>query len=118
MQLTDALREPLVLDLTLRAATVATVVVGGRRHAQDPADGLDAEAAAVLVDERGHFGRSASSSFAKYTLADFRISFACAARSSRAAACGSPRARPSWADPAANRCRPPPAGPAFVTPQS
>jgi hypothetical protein len=51
------------------------VVVGGRRHAQNPADRLDAEAIAMLVDERVHFGRSASSSFAKYTLADLRISF-------------------------------------------
>ena len=36
-----------------RALPAGAVVVRGRRHAQDPADGLDAEAAAVLVDERG-----------------------------------------------------------------
>jgi hypothetical protein len=41
-----------------------------------PADRLDSEALAVLIDERAHFGRSGSSSLAKNTLADLRISFA------------------------------------------
>jgi hypothetical protein len=47
-----------------------------RRHAQGPADRLDPEALAMLVDVTAHFGRSGSSSLAKNTLADFRISFA------------------------------------------
>ena len=76
MDLADALEQPLVLDLAGRTRAGRALVVRGRRHAQDPADGLDAEAAAVLVDVAAHLGRSASSSFAKYTLADFRISFA------------------------------------------
>jgi hypothetical protein len=76
VQLPDAPEQPLVFDRADRALTRGALVVRGRRHALDAADGLDAEAAAVLVDERGHLGRSASSSFAKYTLADLRISFA------------------------------------------
>jgi hypothetical protein len=55
---------------------VAVGEVGGRRHVQGPADRLDAEAAAMLIDERGHLVRSSSSSFAKNTDADLRISFA------------------------------------------
>ena len=55
---------------------LAPLVVGGRRHAQGPADRLDPEAAAMLVDVAAHFGRSGSSSLAKNTDADFRISFA------------------------------------------
>jgi hypothetical protein len=76
VQLADAPEQPLVLDPASRSLTAGALVVRGRRHAQDPADGLDAEAAAVLVDVAAHFVRSASSSFAKYTLADFKISFA------------------------------------------
>ena len=76
VDLADPREQPLVLDGASRALTAGALVVRGRRHAQDPADRLDAEAAAVLVDVAAHFGRSASSSFAKYTLADFRISFA------------------------------------------
>ena len=52
------------------------LVVGGRRHAQDPAYGLVPEATAMLLDVAAHFVRCWSSSFAKNTLADFRISFA------------------------------------------
>ena len=76
VQLADPRQQPLVLDRSGRALAGGALVVGGRRHAQDPADGLDTEAAAVLVDVAAHFGRSASSSFAKNTEADFRISFA------------------------------------------
>jgi hypothetical protein len=60
--LADAVQEALVVDHALRARTRGTVVVRGRRHVQDPADRLDAEAAAMLVDERGHLVRSSSSS--------------------------------------------------------
>jgi hypothetical protein len=52
------------------------VVVGGRRHAQGPADRLDPEAPAMLIDVAAHFVRSGSSSLAKNTDADLRISFA------------------------------------------
>jgi hypothetical protein len=52
------------------------LVVGGRRHAQGPTDGLDSETAAMLLDLAAHFGRSESSSLAKNTDADFKISFA------------------------------------------
>jgi hypothetical protein len=76
VQLPDAPEQPLILDRACRALAPGARVVRGRRHVQDPADRLDAEARAVLIDERAHFGRSASSSFAKYTLADFKISFA------------------------------------------
>ena len=38
--------------------TASAVVVRGRRHVQGLADRLDAEAAAMLLDERGHFVRS------------------------------------------------------------
>jgi hypothetical protein len=48
-------------------------VVGGRRHAQG-ADRLDPEAAAVLLHVAAHFVRSGSSSLAKNTEANFRIS--------------------------------------------
>ena len=50
-----------------RSAAGCALVVGGRRHAQGPADRLDPEAAAMLVDVAAHFGRSGSSSFAKNT---------------------------------------------------
>src|ERR1035437_9968137 len=52
------------------------VVVRGRRHAQGLTDRLDPEVLAALVDERAHFGRSVSSSRAKNSEADFKISFA------------------------------------------
>src|SRR5205807_2273765 len=60
----------------LERSPEGALVVGGRRHAQGAADRLDPEALAVLLDERAHFGRCGSSSPAKNTLADFRISFA------------------------------------------
>jgi hypothetical protein len=72
----DPAEQPLVLDRPRGAPAGSALVVGGRRHVQGPADRLDAEAIAMLVDERAHFGRSGSSSFAKYTDADLRISFA------------------------------------------
>jgi hypothetical protein len=52
VQLADAPEQPLVLHRPRGAPSGGALVVGGRRHAQDPADRLDAEAAAMLVDER------------------------------------------------------------------
>jgi len=72
----DLAEQPLVLDAALGAPAGPAVVVGGRRHAQGPADRLDAETTAILLDERGHIGRSASSSVANNTDAALRISFA------------------------------------------
>ena len=68
--------QPLVLGPVDRALTALGPVVGGRRHAQDPADRLDPKAAAMLIDEAAHFGRSGSSSLAKNTDADPRIPLA------------------------------------------
>jgi hypothetical protein len=48
-----------------RRAEAGGAVAGGRRHAQGPPDRLDAEAAAVLVNEAAQFVPSASSSVAK-----------------------------------------------------
>ena len=76
------------------------LVVGGHRHAQGPADRLDPEAAAVLVDVAAHFGRSGSSSLAKNTTPTSGSRSRGAARSSPCAAAGSPRAPRSSADPA------------------
>jgi hypothetical protein len=76
VQALDALQQPLVADDASGSRTGGALVVRGRRHVQGPADRLDAEAAAVLVDEAAHFGRSASSSVAKNTDAALRISFA------------------------------------------
>ena len=76
MHLADPAEQPLVLEAARGAPAGLALVVGGRRHAQGPADRLDPEAAAMLVDVAAHFGRSGSSSLAKNTLADFRISFA------------------------------------------
>ena len=76
VQLADDAEQPLVLHGPDRALTAGALGVGGRRHVHDPADRLDAEAAAMLIDERAHFGRSASSSVAKNTDAALRISFA------------------------------------------
>jgi hypothetical protein len=76
VQLTDPPEQPLVLHGSRRAPAAGPLVVRGRRHGQDSADRLDAEAAAVLVDEAAHVGRSASSSVAKNTDAALRISFA------------------------------------------
>src|SRR5215207_9688006 len=76
VQLADPGEQPLVLDRSRRPAAAGALVVRGRRHAQGPTDRLDPEAATVLVDVAAHFGRSGSSSLAKNTLADFRISFA------------------------------------------
>jgi hypothetical protein len=76
VKLADPVQQPLVLDRSARASAGLAVVIGGRRHVQGPADRLDPEATAVPVDIAAHFGRSGSSSLAKNTLADFRISFA------------------------------------------
>jgi hypothetical protein len=48
-----------------RRVEAAGAVAGGRRHAQGPADRLDAEAAAVPVNEAAPVRSSASSSVAK-----------------------------------------------------
>jgi hypothetical protein len=76
MHLIDLSQQSLVRDGPRRALPGGALVEGGRRHAQGPADRLDPEARAVLVDKRAHFGRSWSSSVAKNTDAAFRISFA------------------------------------------
>src|ERR687887_538579 len=81
MDLADDRQQPLVLAIAGRRLAGGALVVRGRRHAQGPADELDPESAAVLVDEAAHFGRVGSSSFAKNTLAALRISLAL--RSSR-----------------------------------
>ena len=76
VQLTDPAQQPLVLDRPSRPLSLGALVVGGRRHAQGAADRLDPETAAMLVDVAAHFGRSGSSSLAKNSDADFRISLA------------------------------------------
>src|SRR3954454_1101526 len=72
----DLRQQPLVRHGAPGAPSGGALVVRGRRRAQGPADRLDAEAAAVLIDETAHLGRSASSSVAKNTDAALRISFA------------------------------------------
>ena len=79
VRLTDPPKQPLVLHLA-GGAHASALVVSGRRHAQDPADRLDTKALAVLIDERAHFGRSASSSVAKNADAALRIWLARARR--------------------------------------
>ncbi len=76
VHLPDPSEQPLVLHAARGAHAGSALIVGGRRHAQDPADRLDAEAATMIIDIAAHFVRSASSSFAKNTEADFKISFA------------------------------------------
>src|SRR5207249_4362519 len=49
VQLTDAFKQALVLDLAGRAPARRTLVIGGRRHAQGAADRLDPKALAVLL---------------------------------------------------------------------
>ena len=67
VDLPDQLEQPLVLDPAGRPLAARSLVVRGRRHAQGPADRLDPEADALLVDERAHLGRCGSSSPAKNT---------------------------------------------------
>ena len=57
VDLADQREQPLVAERARRARAIATLVVGGRRHVQGPADGLDPEALAMRVDERAHLGR-------------------------------------------------------------
>src|SRR5207245_2070926 len=76
VRLSDHGEQPLILEGSWRASTMAALVVGGRRHAQGLADRLDTEAAAMLVDVAAHLVRSVSCSLAKNTEADLRISFA------------------------------------------
>jgi hypothetical protein len=58
MHLADAPKQPLVLNDAIGPLPGGALVVGGRRHAQGPADRLDPEALAMLVDKRAHFVRS------------------------------------------------------------
>jgi hypothetical protein len=76
VDLLDPLEQELIVHRALRSRAGGALIVGGRRHAQGPADGLDPEAISVRVDERAHFGRVGSSSPAKNTDAALRISFA------------------------------------------
>jgi hypothetical protein len=76
VRLSDHREQPLILDGPRRALTARALIVGGRRHAQGPTDRLDPEATAMLVDVAAHLVRSVSSSLAKNTEADLRISFA------------------------------------------
>jgi hypothetical protein len=75
VQPANPITEPLVLDPPRRALASPSLAISGRRHVQGLTDRLDAEAAAILLDEAAHFERSASSSVAKNTDAAFRISF-------------------------------------------
>jgi hypothetical protein len=50
----DVSEQPFIADGPGRPATRLAPVVRGRRNARDPADRLDAKAAAMLVDECGH----------------------------------------------------------------
>jgi len=82
VQLPDPREQPLVFNCPLGPAAAGALVIRRRRHAQGQADRLDPEATAMLIDVAAHFGRSGSSSLAKNTDADFKISFA--RRSSKA----------------------------------
>src|SRR5712691_2270016 len=75
VQLADQLEQPVVLDLARGPLPGRTPVIRRRRHAQGPANRLDPEALALLIDEHAHLGRCGSSSPAKTTDAAFRISF-------------------------------------------
>ena len=76
MQLADDGHQALVLDSSVVLPGGPALVVCGRRHAQAPADRLDPEVSAPVIDERAHFVRSWSSSLAKNTEADLRIALA------------------------------------------
>jgi hypothetical protein len=76
VQLADPGEQLLLLDRAGRAAAASPLVIRGHRHAQGLADRLDPEAATMLVDVAAHLGWSGSSSLAKNTLADFKVSFA------------------------------------------
>ncbi len=89
VDLCDGGKQALIAQAPSRSLTLGALIVGGGRHLQGGADGLDPEALAMAIDERAHFGRCGSSSAAKKTEAALRISFA--RRSSRT----SPRRRPS-----------------------
>src|SRR5204863_9009052 len=106
VDLADQLEQSLVLKPAGRPLASGALVIGGRRHAQGPADRLDPEALALLVDEHAHLGRCGSSSPAKNTDAPFRISFArrgsdtsrrSSRISSRSALVGRSGRRPSFA---------------------
>src|SRR5207302_11115193 len=72
----DHTEQPLILGRPRRPLAGRSLVIRGRRHAQGPADRLDPETTAMLIYVAAHFGRSGSSSLAKNTDADFKISFA------------------------------------------
>jgi len=61
----DHLQQPLILDRSRGPLADGPLVARGRRHAQGPADRLDPEALAMLLDIRPHLVRSWSSSLAK-----------------------------------------------------
>jgi hypothetical protein len=77
----DVLPEVVVPEGTAGGPAVAGLLVGGRRDRQSvlgehPADRRDAEHLFVIVDEFHDHAYRRSSSAAKKTDADFRISFA------------------------------------------
>ena len=89
----DHLEQPLVLERRERTARRWPLVVRGRRHVQGPADRLDPEALAVLIDIGAHFVRSGSSSLAKNTRRRLQdLVRAAQLVVPPRAACGSPRA--------------------------
>ncbi len=76
VRVADHAEQPLVLHRASGPLAAGTLVVRRRRHAQGLTDGLDPEAVAMGIDIRAHLVRSWSSSLAKNTEADLRISFA------------------------------------------
>src|SRR5690606_25251667 len=82
MQPRNLRNEEIVTQLPGRRGTAdsGAVSAGGEEalhcRPEDAADELDPETIPVLVDESDHLGQGRSSSFAKNTLAAFRISFA------------------------------------------
>ena len=115
VQLADRPEQPLVSDRAPRALPAGAVVVGGRRHVQDPADRLDAEAAAVLIDERG----SPRPVLVELLGKKHRGGFEDLVGATQLEVLGAQLAdllalRPSSADPAARRYRPPPGAPSYA----
>jgi len=82
VQLADWANKTLVLHRSPERLTLAALIVGGRRRAQGPADRLDPEAAALLVDVAAHFGRSGPSSRPKTGTRTSGSRWCAAARSS------------------------------------
>jgi hypothetical protein len=61
VQRPDDAEQPLIVDVARGPLPAGALVVRGRRHVQDTAHRLDAEAIAVVVDQHAHLVRSASS---------------------------------------------------------